>query len=309
MNRDDLAHYLALDACPGIGPARFRQLCQSAELTLRDLALLSGSQLQALGFSPLQVEALQNPPQELIENTRRWLEADPGHHILAIDDQDYPELLKQISDPPGILYTLGDRSLLSNPQIAIVGSRNPTAGGAALAREFAAHLTGCGLTITSGLASGIDAAAHRGALDANGSTLAVTVPAAGVAAGNSIIVSFAMGDVSGAVSCSDGTNTYSVDFDVTNNNNVRTVVLSAHNVTALSSGATITVTHPSTTDRAMTVAEFTSQVPWRVITSRTKTPQITKVQPAPCQTPPANMVVNRLSRCRLGLQAKPPIGM
>ncbi len=173
MNRDDLAHYLALDACPGIGPARFRQICQSTEFALRDLALLSGSQLQDLGFNPQQVEALKNPPQALIENTRQWLEADPGHQILAIDDQDYPELLKQISDPPGILYTLGDRSLLNNPQIAIVGSRNCTPGGASNARDFAAYLAEAGLTITSGMALGIDQHAHQGALKATGKTIAV----------------------------------------------------------------------------------------------------------------------------------------
>ena len=88
-------------------------------------------------------------------------------------------------------------------------------------------------------------------------TLSVTVPAGGVAAGNSIIVTFAMGDVSGTVSCSDSAaNSYTADVDITNSTNVRTVILSAHNVSALSSGNTITVTHPSTADRTMYVGEF-----------------------------------------------------
>jgi len=91
----------------------------------------------------------------------------------------------------------------------------------------------------------------------SGTTLSVAVPAAGVAAGNSIIVTFAMDVASGNVSCSDtANNTYSVDVDVTNAGNVRTVILSAHNVFALSSGNTIWITHPSVTARAMSVAEF-----------------------------------------------------
>ncbi|MGD2186401.1 MAG: DUF2341 domain-containing protein, partial [Desulfobacterales bacterium] len=92
----------------------------------------------------------------------------------------------------------------------------------------------------------------------SGTTLAVTVPAAGVTAGNSIIVCFAMGDVTGTVNASDSaSNSYSVDIDQVNNNNVRTVILSSHDVSALSSGDTITVTtQNSATNRAMTVAEF-----------------------------------------------------
>jgi len=94
-------------------------------------------------------------------------------------------------------------------------------------------------------------------LTATGTTISVTVPAGGVAAGNSIIVTFAMPEVSGTVSCSDSAgNSYTADIDKNNNNNVLAVIFSAHNVSALSSGNTIIVTHPSTTDRAMYVGEF-----------------------------------------------------
>src|SRR5437667_1919810 len=89
-----------------------------------------------------------------------------------------------------------------------------------------------------------------------GTTIAVTVPAAGVAAGNSIILTLAMGDAAGTVSAADGVNTYTVAANVTNASHVRTVILSAQNVTALASGATITVTHPSVAARALSANEF-----------------------------------------------------
>src|SRR5438093_8192596 len=96
-----------------------------------------------------------------------------------------------------------------------------------------------------------------------GTTIAVTVPAAGVAAGDSIILTLAMGDASGTVSANDssGVNTYSVAADVTNASNVRTVILAAHNVTALASGNTITVTHPSVSVRALSANEFAGLSP------------------------------------------------
>ncbi|NNC78010.1 MAG: DNA-protecting protein DprA [Woeseiaceae bacterium] len=87
-------------------------------------------------------------------------------------DDDYPELLAQLKDPPRLLYIVGDPAVLHLPSLAIVGSRNPTSGGARNAFEFARHLGECGFCIVSGLATGIDAAAHRGALDAGTATVA-----------------------------------------------------------------------------------------------------------------------------------------
>jgi len=102
-----------------------------------------------------------------------WL-AQPGRHLLTWTDADYPPLLRQIPDPPLALYVLGDRTALSRPQLAIVGSRNASAAGRENAHAFARHLAGAGLVVTSGLALGIDGAAHRGALAAaNGMTVAV----------------------------------------------------------------------------------------------------------------------------------------
>jgi DNA processing protein len=102
-----------------------------------------------------------------------WLEANPGVRVVTIDDTDYPPLLKQIRRPPPLLYVYGDVDCLSLPQIAIVGSRNLTTGGRENAERFAGFLAANGFAITSGLALGVDGAAHSGALAAGGKTIAV----------------------------------------------------------------------------------------------------------------------------------------
>ncbi|WP_366637239.1 DNA-processing protein DprA [Aquisalimonas sp.] len=94
--------------------------------------------------------------------------------MLTWTDTRYPALLREMDSPPLCLYVNGDPDVLNVPQLAIVGSRNATAGGRSTAREFAEHLASRGLTITSGLAVGVDAAAHQGALDGGGFTVAVT---------------------------------------------------------------------------------------------------------------------------------------
>jgi len=100
-----------------------------------------------------------------------WLQIS-GNHIIARGDENFPELLEQISSPPARLYIKGDPGLLHMPALAIVGSRNPTQAGARNAFEFARHLGAAGFCIVSGLAEGIDTAAHRGALDAGAATVA-----------------------------------------------------------------------------------------------------------------------------------------
>lgn len=102
-----------------------------------------------------------------------WLK-DSRNHVITLVDRDYPEWLRTIADPPALLYVRGDPSLLVRPQLAIVGSRNPTPMGCENAQAFAAALSRSGFVITSGMALGIDACAHRGALDADGATIAVT---------------------------------------------------------------------------------------------------------------------------------------
>jgi DNA processing protein len=103
---------------------------------------------------------------------RAWLE-NPRHHVVPYTDPRYPALLREAGRHPIALYVAGNVDVLNDPQLAIVGSRNPTPQGMATAQEFAEYLAARGLAITSGLAAGIDAAAHRGALMAQGVTLAV----------------------------------------------------------------------------------------------------------------------------------------
>lgn len=135
--------------------------------------LKAGSaELQELGLKPHTIAAINDPDAQVLGLCRDWL-AHRGHHIVTWPDPAYPQLLREIHYAPGILFVRGDTSVLSLPQLAIVGSRNATPGGRDTARRFAAHLGGAGFCITSGLAVGIDAAAHRGALDAGARTIAV----------------------------------------------------------------------------------------------------------------------------------------
>jgi len=117
--------------------------------------------------------SLRAPEWDGARADRAWANA-VGQTILSPDSPTYPPLLRELADPPLALFVSGDAELLATPQIAIVGSRNPTSGGAATARDFARALSRTGLAITSGLAVGIDGEAHRGALEAGGTTLAVT---------------------------------------------------------------------------------------------------------------------------------------
>jgi len=139
----------------------------------------------AASFSSLQkivpervAQALRQPPSEesaaLIERTLAWA-AEDGNHVLTLADAHYPPSLLDIADPPLMLYAKGRLELLARPALAVVGSRNATTQGVLNAEQFSQALATAGLTIVSGLALGIDAAAHRGALAAagGGSTIAV----------------------------------------------------------------------------------------------------------------------------------------
>src|SRR5688572_17642610 len=163
---------LALAArTPGLDAATFLRLAAASP----DLALLEhpdAAQLAHLGLTTSGISWLTKPDQSRIDADLRWLER-PGHHLLSCNASDYPELLRHTPDAPALLYLRGNAATLAEPQLAMVGSRNCTAGGRATARRFAARFARLGLCITSGLALGIDAASHEGALDAEGTTVAV----------------------------------------------------------------------------------------------------------------------------------------
>jgi DNA processing protein len=129
-------------------------------------------ELRKLGYSSRAIAATRSRRDPQVALDLDWAES-AGNHLICYDDSAYPQLLRQIADFPPLLYARGDQDLLATPQIAVVGSRLCTPGGAATAFEFAARFAAAGLTVTSGLALGIDAEAHRGALHAGGNTLAV----------------------------------------------------------------------------------------------------------------------------------------
>ncbi len=169
---DETRFWLALHRTPGIGARGCGKLL-SAYGSPSNIFHATSEQLRTAGVRAESINALENPDWESVDRDLAWL-AEPGNRLLTCLDSGYPPLLKEIPDPPALLFIHGDPEHLNQPQLAVVGSRNPSHDGAALAREFSAHLTSCGLTITSGLASGIDGAAHQGALQAGGPTLAVT---------------------------------------------------------------------------------------------------------------------------------------
>ena len=123
--------------------------------------------------SPEHAAAIERGPDPaVLEATLAWLRA-PDHSLVAWDDADYPRTLLAIGDPPPAFYFVGRRELLNRPALAIVGSRNATPQGLEQAESFGAALSAAGLTIVSGLATGIDAGAHRGGLSADGRSVAV----------------------------------------------------------------------------------------------------------------------------------------
>ncbi len=136
------------------------------------VAAASSRDLLRHGMPEDAASAIAKPDEKRIEAGLRWL-ADSNHHLLCWDNQDYPSLLRRIPNPPAALFIDGDPGCLWQPQIAVIGSRNPTSAGLAHARDFATALARQGMTITSGLASGIDSAAHAAAMDAGAVTIAV----------------------------------------------------------------------------------------------------------------------------------------
>ena len=175
---DDLAHWLRLMLTDGVGPQTARELLARFGLP---------GEILAAGFAALQkcvperlAYALCGDAtpamQAQIDATLAWA-AGPGNHVLTLADDSYPQALLSIADPPPLLYAKGRLELLSRAALAIVGSRNATAQGMQNAEQFARTLSQSGLTIVSGLALGIDAAAHTGACSPDagqGSTIAVT---------------------------------------------------------------------------------------------------------------------------------------
>ena len=167
----ELAAWLRLTEC--VGPGAARRLLAMAGSPQAVFELPAVALDQALPGK--QRDAFSRPPEhlgELLVQAKAWL-AEPGHSLMVLGDADYPPRLLATADPPLLLWLQGRRELLGSPSIAVVGSRNPTAQGGDNARAFARALAQAGYTIVSGLALGVDAAAHEGAVEAGGATIAV----------------------------------------------------------------------------------------------------------------------------------------
>ncbi len=172
ISAEHMRCWLALHHAQGLGPITFLAIAQQTDpLQLVENYRASASGTLNLGKSTQQ--SLLNPDWQAIDADLNWAQ-QPDCHIIPIVSSWYPSLLREIPDPPVLLYVQGDVELLQYPQIAMVGSRNPSHYGQEAAFDFAKHLSNAGLIITSGMATGIDSYSHRGALAATGLTIAVS---------------------------------------------------------------------------------------------------------------------------------------
>lgn len=156
---------------PGIGPERQRALLAAFGLPERIFSAGQFSLAQVIG-EKLAATLLRHDNAQQVETALAWA-SEPGNAILTLADAAYPQLLLQTADPPCLLYVKGRCELLNRPALGMVGARAATPQGEANATAFAESFSQAGLCVVSGLASGIDAAAHRGALKGEGSTIAV----------------------------------------------------------------------------------------------------------------------------------------
>jgi DNA processing protein len=174
VDRDELAAWLQLLETSGVGRQSARRLLAAFG---SPQAVLSATVSARAGVVDKAIAAkLLQPPETLsalVERTAAWLAAEPGRRILTLADPAYPSIWLTLPDPPLLLYAQGDIALLQRPALAIVGSRHPTPEGTDNAHAFAAALSQDGLTVVSGLAAGIDGAAHEGALRGAASTIAL----------------------------------------------------------------------------------------------------------------------------------------
>jgi DNA processing protein len=188
MERDDIAAWLRLQLTPGVGNIGARQLLAAFGLP-QNVFAQSAATLQGC-VSSKQAAALLKEPEELpalLETTLAWLAAQPEHRrVLTLGDANYPQSLLDTEDPPLLLYAMGATSALqdqlarcADAAIAVVGSRNPTPQGLANARHFSQALAEAGLTVVSGLALGVDGAAHEGALEGAGPQILPTIAIVG----------------------------------------------------------------------------------------------------------------------------------
>ncbi|WP_122840906.1 DNA-processing protein DprA [Pseudomonas viridiflava] len=168
----ELEARLRLHRLPELGPARFKKLLDAFGSASKALSAPANA-WKSLGLPFACAEGRRDPDvRDGAHHALAWLER-PRQHLLMWDQPDYPALLAEISDPPPLLFVAGDPGILDKPQLAMVGSRRASRPGMDTAAAFSRSLAGAGFVITSGLALGIDAAAHQAALDVGGRTVGV----------------------------------------------------------------------------------------------------------------------------------------
>ena len=165
-------YWLALQRIPGITIRLLKQTLQNFPDDIEKLFSLNQKQLIELKLPPQSIHGMININWNVIESDIQWLQ-DNNYYVLPFNSPDYPALLKEITDPPLLLFVMGHINCLKNLQIAVIGTRKPSYTGLNIATEFSEQLVDAGLTITSGLAYGIDQAAHKGAVNKQGKTIAV----------------------------------------------------------------------------------------------------------------------------------------
>jgi DNA processing protein len=167
----ELAAWIKLSLVPGLGGQSLRRLLAAFGLPQQVLAA-GRAGLGRIVSAEIAARILADLDSPAVDAALEWAAAE-GNAVLTLADADYPQSLLETPDPPALLYLRGRRELLARPGLAVVGSRNATPQGISNAEHFARAFSAAGLTIVSGLALGIDAAAHRGGLEAAGSTIAV----------------------------------------------------------------------------------------------------------------------------------------
>lgn len=168
----NLPYFLALNRMDQVGPRTVAKLYKIWP-ELKQLFQLTQTELEKAGVPALLAQRISNFDLELIGEDLKWLDVSSDHNLLTWESSEYPALLKEISDPPVVLYTKGQLNALLQPTLAVIGSRNPSITGRDNSRMFAKALAEQGVTIVSGLALGVDAEAHAGCLASGGQTIAV----------------------------------------------------------------------------------------------------------------------------------------
>jgi DNA processing protein len=172
LTKEDELHWLALRMVPGLGTRRAGQLIERFQ-TPQAIFRASRSELEAAGVSPGVAQSIASGCAFEEAVVQQQLAANAGALLIPITDARFPALLREIFDPPPLLFARGRIELLDSLMLAVVGTRRPTAYGTAAAARLAKDLANAGLTIASGMARGIDTSAHRAALEVDGNTVAV----------------------------------------------------------------------------------------------------------------------------------------